>query len=176
MFRSTAVLGTISLTLAATAPARAQADLNDLQMAHVAVTASDIDIAYARLALARSHNAAVRRFAETMISDHGAVNAQIAALAKRLGVQAQDNAVSRQLLEGAERIKTELSRLRGADFDRYYMNNELKYHRAVNDMVANAFIPHIENPEVKQAFQGALTIFRGHEQYAESVVRELAAR
>ena len=176
MFRSTAVFGALSLTLAATAPAGAQTDLNDLQMAHVAVTASDIDIAYARLALARSHNAAVRRFAETMISDHGAVNAQVVVLAKRLGVQAQDNAVSRQLLADAERIKTELSRLRGADFDRSYMNNELKYHRAVNDLVANAFIPHIANAEVKQAFQGALTVFRGHEQWAESLVREVAAR
>jgi hypothetical protein len=30
-------------------------------------------------------------------------------------------------------------------------------------VVADAFIPNIENAEVKQAFQAALTVFRGHE-------------
>ena len=55
--------------------------LNDLQMAHVAVTASNIDIAYAHLALAFSETPEIREFAETMIRDHSAVNAQVFALA-----------------------------------------------------------------------------------------------
>ena len=47
--------------------------LGDAQIAHIAVTADNIDIAYAHLALALSDNPAVRRFAETMISEsrHG---------------------------------------------------------------------------------------------------------
>ena len=176
MFRTTAVLMAAGLSLAVAAPAHGPADLNDVQMAHVAVTASNIDIAYAHLALALSDNAAVREFAETMIRDHSAVNAQVAALAGRLGLQAQDNPMSRQLLEDAERIKSELSRLRGAAFDTYYVNNELKYHRLVNGVVADAFIPNVKNPEVKQALQSALIIFRGHERHAASLVREVAGR
>ncbi|HEY6158830.1 MAG TPA: DUF4142 domain-containing protein [Gemmatimonadales bacterium] len=176
MLYSTAVLVATGLSLGATAPAQGPADLNDLQMAHVAVTASNIDVAYAHLALALSDNPAVRQFAETMIRDHSAVNARIAALAQRLGVQAQDNPMSRQLLQDAERIKRELSGLRGAAFDRYYVNNELRYHRMVNGVVADAFIPNIKNPEVKRAFQEALTIFRAHERHAESLVAQVAAR
>ena len=176
MLRATAVLFSTSLSLALAAPAHGQADLNDLEMAHVAVTASNIDIAYAHLALAFSSNAAVREFAETMIRDHSAVNAQVAALADRLGVKAQDNAMSRQLLQDAERIKGELSRLRGPAFDQYYVTNELKYHRTVNGVVADAFIPNVKNPEVKKAFQEALTIFRVHERHAASLVQEVAAR
>lgn len=155
------------------APASAQSELDDLEMAHVAVTASRIDISYAHLALALSEDHAVRSFAETMIRDHGAVNARVFALAEELGVQARDNDVSRQLLEDAERIKDEMSGLRGADFDRYYLRNELRYHRAVNGMVAEAFIPAIENAEVKEAFRGALTIFRGHERHAGELVEAM---
>lgn len=148
----------------------AQAELNDLEMAHVAVTASNIDIAYAHLALAFSETPAVREFAETMIRDHTAVNGQVVALAQKLNVTAQDNPMSQQLLRDADRIKREMSQLRGAEFDRYYADNELAYHQTVNGVVADAFIPNIENAEVKQAFSGALTIFRGHERHAEQMV------
>lgn len=151
----------------------AQADLNDLEMAHVAVTASNIDIAYAHLALAFSSNPDVRAFAETMIRDHTAVNAAVADLAERLGVQAQDNEMSRSLLREAERIKGEMSRLRGADFDRYYAENEVGYHRTVNGVVEDVFIPNIENRAVRDAFSQALGIFRGHEGHAAQLVSGL---
>jgi putative membrane protein len=163
-----------ALTVAVAPAARAQTDLNDLEMAHVAVTASDIDIAYAHLALAFSENEAIRAFAETMIRDHSAVNAQVVALAKRLNVQAQDNALSQQLLAESQRIKDELSRLRGAAFDRRYAENELHYHQTVNGVVADAFIPNVENPDVKAAFQQALAIFREHERHAQDMVTKVA--
>lgn len=154
-------------------PLSGQADLDDLQMAHVAVTASNIDIAYAHLALALSENPAVREFAETMIRDHTAVNGQVVALARKLDVQARDNPMSRKLLADSKRIKDEMSRLRGADFDRFYAENELGYHQTVNGVVAETFIPNIENGEVKEAFRAALAIFRAHERHAEQMVRRV---
>lgn len=154
-------------------PASAQADLSDVEMAHVAVTASEIDIAYAHLALALSDNPAVRDFAQTMIRDHSAVNGQVVDLARKLGVQAMDNPMSRQLLSDADEIKRELAGLEGADFDRRYAENELAYHQTVNGVVEDAFIPNIENAQVKKAFQGALTVFRGHERHAERMVRQV---
>ena len=167
-----AVAATASLT-AMSSPATAQADLSDTEMAHVAVTASEIDIAYAHLALALSDNPEVRAFAETMIRDHTAVNEQVAALARRLGVTARDNALSRQLAIDAQKTKNELSGLRGAAFDRRYAENEWAYHRAVNGVVADAFVPNADNAEVREAFEGALTIFRGHESHAERLARSL---
>lgn len=164
------------LVLSSVASLRAQEGLNDVEMAHAAVTANNSDIAYAHIALAFSEDPAVREFAETMIRDHSAVNDAVFALAKKLGVEAQDNAFSRQLVENTARIKDELSRLRGKEFDRYYAENELAYHKTVNGVVANTFIPNIKNPEVKKAFQQALTIFRGHERHAEQMVNQVLAR
>lgn len=168
----------LAVTVLGVGPAVGQspADLNDLEMAHAAVTASNIDISYAHLALAFSETPAIREFAETMIRDHTAVNDQVFALARRLGVQAQDNAFSRQLLEQAEVIKRELSQLRGKAFDQFYIENESNYHNVVNDVVANAFIPNIENAEVRDAFKGALVIFREHERHAERLVQATGTR
>ena len=167
---------TACVVLSSTATSMGQNKLNDLEMAHVAVTASNIDIAYAHIALALSENPAIREFAETMIRDHSAVNGQVVALAKKLNVTAQDNALSQKLVQDSKAIKDQLTRLRGAAFDAYYAKNELAYHRAVNGLVADSFIPNIMNPEVKSAFQGALTIFRGHEQHAEHMVSRVAPR
>jgi putative membrane protein len=166
---------TLLAVAAAVMPATAQdpVDLNDLEMAHAAVTASNIDIAYAHLALAFSETPAIREFAQTMIRDHSAVNEQVFALARRLGVQAQDNAFSRGLLEQAAGVKDEMSRLRGPALDRFYIENEARYHQTVNGVVADAFIPNIDNPDVRSAFEGALTIFRGHQGHAERLVRSL---
>lgn len=163
----------VMLAAVLAAPLQAQGDLNDLEMAHAALTASEIDIAYAHLALAFSKNPDVRVFAETMIRDHGAVNAQVVALAARLRVEAQDNRFSQALLSGARETKARLARLRGADFDRQYVENELAYHKSVNGVVAKAFIPNAKNAEVKQAFTTALSIFRGHERHAARLDREL---
>lgn len=140
--------------------------LPDAQIAHIAVTADDIDIAYAHLALALSENAEIRRFAGTMISDHGAVTAKAAALAKKLGLTPEDNEVSQQLLQQAKTKMNELSALRGAAFDRAYAANELAYHSAVNAAVRDSLIPSARNAELKKLLQSAVPIFLAHEEHA----------
>ena len=54
----------------------ANGKMNDLEIAHTAYTAGQLDIRYAHLALAVSESKAVREFAQTMLRDHGAVNKQ----------------------------------------------------------------------------------------------------
>ena len=171
--RNSSIALALSCVLVTAACAQSPDQLNDLQMTHVAVTADAIDIEYAHLALAFSRDDKIREFAETMIRDHTAVNQAIADLANKLGVQAEDNEMSRGLISGAEEFKTELAQLRGRAFDLRYAENELAYHRTVNGVVRDAFIPNIENEEVKAAFEGALRIFTGHEQHAQQLVHRM---
>lgn len=168
----------LSLTVIASlvqgiAMAQSPADLNDLEIAHVAYSADNIDIRYAHLALAISINPEIHRFAETMIRDHTAVNTQALALLAKLNAQPQDNFLSQSLGQGAQKLVNEMSRLHGAAFDRRYAQNELEYHRAVNDLVENSFIPNIENAEVKALFEAGLNIFKAHEGHAAAMVRNL---
>jgi putative membrane protein len=153
--------------------AKEPAELNDLEIAHVAYTADNIDIRYAYLALAISTNPDIHGFAKTMIRDHNAVNEQALALLKKLGAQPQDNFLSQALNDGAEKLINEMSKLRGAAFDKKYAENELAYHKAVNNLVENAFIPNIEHAEVKALFEAGLQIFKAHEGHAEHMVGKL---
>jgi putative membrane protein len=156
-----------------TAAADSPAELNDLEIAHVTYIADNIDIRYAHLALAISSSPAVHEFARTMIRDHEAVNGQALALLEKLGASPQDNFLSQKLNADAEVIINEMSQLRGAEFDTRYALNELGYHKAVNDLVENTFLPNIENAEVKALFTAGLAIFKVHEGHAENMVAEI---
>ncbi|MGI9485125.1 MAG: DUF4142 domain-containing protein [Geminicoccaceae bacterium] len=168
-------LAFLSAILAFASPALAEdpAELNDPQIAHVAYTADNIDIAYAKLALEKSSNEEVRKFAETMIRDHEAVNEAALGLLEKLGVQAEDNFLSQTLNDNAEKITSELSALEGAEFDKAYAENELAYHKAVNELVETTFMPNIENAEVKALFEEGLRTFKVHEGHAEMMVKAL---
>ncbi len=149
------------------------ADMSDLEFAHIAYTADNIDIRYAHLALALSTNPDIHEFANTMIRDHNAVNEAALGLLDKLGASAQDNAVSQSLNANAEEIIDGFVKLRGAEFDAAYAANELAYHQAVNDLVENTMIPNIDNAEVKALFVQGLEIFKAHETHAEKMVKAL---
>ena len=176
MFKTTLMATVAAFTIMqGVALAQSPAELNDLEIAHVAYTADNIDIRYAHLALALSENPDIHAFAKTMIRDHSAANDQALALLAKLDVQPQDNFLSQQLNTQAEEIIAKLSELRGEEFDRAYAENELGYHKAVNGLVGGTFIPNIDNAEVKVFFQQAAVIFEGHEKHAEKMVASLGA-
>jgi putative membrane protein len=159
----------------ASAFAKSPADLNDLEIAHVAYTADLIDIRYAHLALAKSKDPAVQAFARTMIRDHEAVNERALDLVAKLKASPQDNFLSQALSAQSDQMVEELSQLSGAAFDRRYAENELAYHRAVNALVEGTFVPNLQNSEVKALFQEALVIFKAHEKHAEKMVASLGS-
>ena len=165
--------GLAALLFGGAAQAQSPAELNDLEIAHVAYVADNIDIRYAHLALAISQNPDIHEFARTMIRDHSAVNEQALALLQKLNAQPQDNFLSQTLQENAEQLIDEMSRLRGAAFDKRYAENELAYHKAVNDLVENAFIPNIENDEVRALFEAGLEIFKAHQNHAVMMVEKV---
>ena len=67
----------------------------------------------------------------------------------------------------------ELSKLKGAEFDKAYVANEVAYHKAVDSALETTLIPSASNAELKSLLQTGLKIFQGHEQHAEHVAAEL---
>ena len=154
------------------APAAA-AGPTDPQIAHIAYTAGALDIAAAKQALARSHNKAVRSFAQEMVRDHKAVNDKALALVKNLKVTPEDNATSQRLTKAAAAERAKLSRLKGAAFDREYANNEVAYHKTVNGALESTLIPSANNGELKSLLQTGLTLFKEHQAHTEMIAKGL---
>ena len=146
---------------------------NDAQIAHVAYTAGEIDVAAGKQALAKSRNKAVRAFAQDMVRDHAAVNDQALALVKKLGVTPEANGTSTGLTRQAQQQMRKLDRLKGAAFDRAYVRNEIAYHRTVNGALRDTLIPSVHNAELKSLLQTGLTLFQEHQKHAEHLARSV---
>ena len=155
-------------------PALAEgAKLTDPQIAHIAYTAGVIDVAAAKQALTKTSNKEVKAFAEDMVRDHEAVNKQALDLVKKLKVTPEDNDTSKTLSKQAADKLAELAKLKGADYDKAYVANEVAYHKAVNSALETQLIPSANNAELKSLLQTGLKIFQGHQQHAEHVAAEL---
>jgi putative membrane protein len=146
---------------------------NDAQIAHIAYTAGNIDVAAGKQALAKSHNKAVRQFASEMVRDHAAVNDKALALVKELKVTPEDNATSKALTKGAEEEMKKLAALNGAAFDKAYVANEIAYHKTVNGALKSTLIPSADNAKLKSLLETGLTLFTEHQHHAEHLATEL---
>jgi putative membrane protein len=154
-------------------PGVAAAAPTDPQIAHIAYTAGTIDIAAGTQALAKSHNKVIRSFAQEMVRDHQAVNDKALALVKKLHVTPEANPTSASLTKSADATRARLSHLKGAAFDRAYIDNEVAYHKTVNGALESTLIPDAKNPELKSLLQTGLTLFREHQAHAEQVAKDL---
>src|SRR5262245_32275460 len=121
MYKPIVIATGVIIALGATSAGVAAAKLTDPQIAHIVVTADDLDIANAKQALQKSQNAEVQRFAHRMIADHGSVTDQAVALAKKLKITPEDNPTSKSLKDAQDANRTKLDALSGAAFDKAYV-------------------------------------------------------
>lgn len=173
MIGKSAFVALTSLLMAGTALSHDGPHVSDSQIAHIAYTAGQIDVEAARQALRKSRNAKVRAFAETMVRDHEAVNAQALALVKKLGVTPEANPTSAALSKGAAEKARSLAGLEGAAFDRAYAKNEAAFHATVNGALETTLIPAANNGELKSLLRTGLALFREHQGHAEHLAGEL---
>jgi len=141
----------------------------DTQIVGIVLAADQIDIDYAKVALAKSKDKQVREFATRMVTDHSAVQKSVVALAEKLGVKAEDSDTSNGLKSSAAEIMTKLKNLKGKEFDKFYIDNEVTYHKTVTDAVDAVLIPSAQNGELKSALQGAQPLFLEHLEHARSI-------
>ena len=173
MMRNLALAAALALAISPAAIAQPATAPNDAQIAHIAYTAGQIDIAAGKQALAKSKSKAVRAFASEMVRDHTAVNDQALALVKKLKVTPEANATSNALSHDADAKRADYAKLSGAAFDRAYANNEVAYHKTVNGALAGTLIPNARNAELKSLLQTGLKLFQEHEMHAEHLSADL---
>lgn len=145
----------------------------DAQIAAIVVTANQVDIDAGKLADARTHSQDVKQFAQLMIADHTSVNQSAVALAGKLGLTPETNATSQALKEGGDSNVAKLKTLKGAAFDKAYIDHEVAYHQAVLDAIDNTLIPDAKNEELKALLVKVRPAFVAHLEHARHLQMEL---
>ena len=161
--------------LAAAGAAYAQAP-NDAQIAHIVVTANQVDIDAGKLAQKQAKSKEVKDFGKQMVTDHTAVNKQAVALVKKLKVKPEDNDTSKSLKAGGDANIKKLKGLKGDAFDKAYVDQEVTYHEQVLGAIDNVLIPNAKNTELKALIEKVRPAIQGHLDHAKRVQADLAKK
>ena len=161
-----------ALALAAFASVSAQG-VNDAQIASIVVTANQVDIDAGKVAVAHGTSAEVKAFGQQMIDAHTGVNKSAVELVTKLKVKPEDNATSQALKAGGDKNVAALKALKGAAFDRAYVDNEVAYHQQVLDAVDKTLIPGAKNEELKALLVKVRPAFVAHLEHAKHLQQSL---
>ena len=156
------------------APAAISAQtVSDAQIASIVVTANQVDIDAGKLAASKGTNPEIKKFGQQMVADHTAVNKQATALVTKLKVTPEDNATSQSLKAGGEKNIANLESLKGAEFDKAYIDNEVTYHQAVIDAIDKTLVPDAKNAELKALLVKVRPAFVAHLDHAKMIQSSL---
>ena len=147
--------------------------VDDAQIASIVVTANQVDIDAGKLASSMGSNAEVKKFGQQMATDHAGVNKQAVELVTKLKVTPKDNPTSLSLKEGGAANVASLKQLKGAAFDKAYIDHEVAYHQQVLDALDKTLIPSASNAELKALLVKVRPAFVAHLEHAKMVQSSL---
>jgi putative membrane protein len=162
-----------ALLLAAMTSQAQVAGPSDAQIAHIVVTANQVDIDAGKLATSSAKSKDVKEFAQLMITDHTAVNGSAVALVTKLNVTPEDNETSQSLKKGGDDNLANLRKLHGDQFDRAYVDHEVVYHQAVLDALDKTLVPNAKNAELKALLVKTRPAFVAHLDHAKGIQASL---
>lgn len=138
------------------------AALNDGQSAQFVIVASQGEVTVAELAVKTSTNADVKKFAEELVKDHTAMVQEFQALAAQEKLTLQDSEELKKAVDKGKQVLAKLQTLKGNDFDKAFLDEQIDCHDDAIEMLENNMIPNAKNAAVKAALQKGLTSMEAH--------------
>lgn len=167
-------LSFLTVLLCASAMAfAAEKKVTDPQIAAIVVAANQVDIDAGRFAAEKSASAEVKKFAQTMVTDHTAVNKSAIDLVTKLKVSPEENDTSRALKAGGEKNLAALRGLEGKELDKAYVDHEVTYHEQVLQALDSVLIPNAQNSELKALLVKVRPAFVAHLAHAKHLQASL---
>ena len=143
-----------------------QADANFVKEAAIG---SKFEVETGQLAERNAANAQVKQFGARMVQDHGNASKQLNAIVSGKGAT-----LPQELDPKHAQLHDRLARLKGAEFDRAYMDAMVKDH----DEDSQKFGQEADNgndPDIKQFARTTLAVIKDHDRMAHEIANSLVA-
>jgi len=145
--------------------------LDDPTIVAIFDAANTWDMEASKIAETKGTTKDVRDLAKMFVRDHGQVRQQGRDLAKKLKVTPtppKDFALAKTHAEAMKKLES----LKGKAFDKYYLENEVAYHKAVIDAVTTTLLPAIQNAELKDLVVKVAPAFKAHQDAAQNLLNK----
>lgn len=150
-------------------PPSAKVALDDPTIVAIFDEANTADIETGELAVKMGSTKAVRDFGAMLARDHKTVRQQGRDLAKRLGVTPTPPKPD-EGMAAHEAVMKKLKALKGAEFDKAFLENEVSYHDGVIAAVQKTLLPAIQNAELKDLVTKVAPAFVAHRDAAKNML------
>ena len=147
--------------------------LDDPTIVAIFDAANTWDVETSQIALKKSRNKDVRRFAEMMVRDHKAVRQLGRDLARKLKVTPTPPGKDFALYKDHVSTMATLRGTKGKAFDKAYVDHEVFFHQAVIDAVTTQLLPATKNAELKELETKVAPNFQAHLAAAKDLQQKL---
>ena len=146
--------------------------IDDAAIVGIFDAANSWDMSTGSLAASKGTRQDVKDFGRMLADAHKAVQQQGRDLAKKLGVTPTPVAKDFALLVDYNMTMKKLGGLKGAAFDKAFLEHEVAYHTAVIDAVTKQFLPAIKNAELKAFVEKVAPAFQAHLAGAQDLLKK----
>src|ERR1700694_4789466 len=149
--------------------------LTDPEVAMVVRVSNLSEVRDGRLARSKGTDAAVRDFAQMMVTDHTAASNTAEADLARAGIPSEDSQLSRQI-DASSGTATESLRASaaGRDFDRAYMNRQVEVHQYILGVIDQTLVPRAHAKALKKVLTDMRKTVQDHLTRAQQIQPNLA--
>jgi putative membrane protein len=149
--------------------AQAPTALTDEQVLEVTHTANRGELEQAKLAQSKAKDGRVKKLAAMMLKDHGAADAKALAVGRKNNLTLAPSATSTTLEADAQVTTSSLGSQTGMDFDKGYVDAQVKEHQAVLDIIDHKLMPSAKNADVKAFLEEVRPTVAMHLQHAQDL-------
>ena len=154
--------------------AAAMGTLTDEQIVGITHTANLGEIEQAKLASTRAKDGRVKKLAAMMIKDHTAADTKGTELAKRVSLVPSESSTGTSLKSDADSNTASLKTQTATDFDKAYVDTQVKEHQAVLDTIDQKLSPNAKNPDLKSYLTDVRAAVAMHLEHAKDLQSAMA--
>jgi putative membrane protein len=126
--------------------------LNDAQIVAVVQAADNGQIEQAHEAIRKAKDPRVKHFAQRLLTDHSAAETKVSSVETKAQLTPQSNAIAEHLKANGEQVLSSLkSASSGSDFDKVYIDAQVKQETKELELLDNRLISHAQNAELVKA-------------------------
>jgi len=146
---------------------------SDAEVLSVALAVNDGEVQMAEMAKKSADNAEVKSFAQMMSTHHTAGMQKVRTLQSKTKIELKENDLTMKVKNDAGQAMAQLRDKKGKEFDRLYMDTQVRMHKEALDAFDNRMIPAISNGEVKTGLTEMRKQVADHLAKAEQIQKKI---
>lgn len=148
--------------------------LTDGQIVHIMKTADEGEVGLAKVAKDRAENKDVKEYAKQMFDVHKKSEKQGKDVAKKAKIEVTKNDTSKTMEDMVDIQEKDLKKLKGADFDKAYIGQQITMHKQLLDDLNQKLIPAAQSPELKSYLETTKSQVERHLSRAQEIQNTLS--